>query len=230
MTEKDRKLAYDFLFSAAMRHSEEIATTMRWEDIVPFYQGLFKESDRSMGILGFSYIESQLQEMFGRQLDPKVKDGIKSIIGYAGILDSVGKQIKMLRALRWIRPETEHDLRLLSRIRNRFAHAHSALTFDDEEIRGFFNSLSKYEENAERLDFPKDVKLQTRHKYLIRVIGTLFALYHDLTLMPSSIRAGMGPTGAFGGDFDKFPPALKNALTACMEIMGLIYDEAAREK
>jgi len=212
-----------------MRHSEEVAN-IQWENITPFYQGLLKESERAIGILAFTYIESQIYEMFGQHLDSDVQGGIGSILGPQGILDAVGKQIKMLRALRWITPDTEHNLRLLARIRNRFAHAHSALTFADEKIRGYYNSLTKYEQRWAELGFSKDfpdANLQTRHTYLIRAVLTLFALYHDLVLMPSSIRAGMGPTGAFRGEFEKFPPRLQHALGTCVEVVNLIYRDAA---
>jgi hypothetical protein len=226
------KRAFDFLYSAAMRHSEEVAT-MRGDDIAPFYEGLFAESERSIGILAFTFIEAQINERFAQHLSPAVKGGTEKIVGPNGILDTVGKQINMLDALRWIRPETAQDLRLLAKIRNRFAHGHTALTFEDDTIQGYFSTLTKHEERCAEVGFTKDypgVVLQTRHKYLIRAIGALSALYLDLTLMPSSIRAGMGPTGAFGGDFDKYPLALRNALGFCMETVNLIYRDAANIK
>lgn len=223
------RVAYEFLFSTAMKHCEK-AATMRWEDIGPFYQGLLKESDRAIGILAFTFIESQVYEMFANQLDPEVQGGLESILGPQGILDGVGAQIRMLRALQWITPETEHNLKLLARIRNRFAHSHSVLTFGDEKIRGYFDSLTPFE-----VKFPekgayekyRGVNLQARHRYLVRAIGTLFQLYHDLSLMPSSIRAGMGSRGAFGGDFEKFPTALRNALAICFDTYELIVKDAA---
>jgi Mannitol repressor len=226
------KRAYDFLFSTAMRHSAEVAT-MRGEDIGPFYEGLFAESERSMGILAFTFIESQIKEMFAQHLHTSSKSDAQKIIGRDGILDTVGKQINMLSALGWIRQETAGDLRLLARIRNRFAHAHTALTFDDEKIQGFLSSLTKHEERFVELGFDKDYPgavLQTRHKFLVRTIGTLYSLYYELTLMPSSIRAGMGPTGAFGGDFGKYPQPLQDALGWCMQTIGLIYRDAAHFK
>jgi hypothetical protein len=225
----DLKRANDFFFSAAMRHSQKVAT-MRGEDIGPFYVGLFAESERSIGILAFTFLESQISEMFAQQLSPEAIGGTEKIIGQRGILDTVGKQINMLDALRWITPETAQDLRLLAKIRNRFAHAHTALTFDDDKIRGYFSTLTRHEEKYAAFGYAEDfpgVILQARHKYLVRVIGTLFQLYLELTLMPSSIRAGMGPTGAFGGDFAKYPLPLRDALSACMHTMKLIHQDAA---
>jgi hypothetical protein len=225
----DLKRAHRFLFSSAMRYAEE-AATMQGGEVAPYYEGLFAESERSIGILAFTFIESQIRDMFVQQLRPAVDKDTKKIIGHTGILDTVGKQINMLGALGWIRPETAADLRLLAKIRNRFAHTHRALKFDDHKIQGLFSSLTKHEERYAELGFDGDfpgVILQTRHKFLLRAIGTLYSLYYELTLMPSSIRAGYGPTGALGGDFDSYPQALKDALGWCMHTMILIYRHAA---
>jgi hypothetical protein len=92
-------------------------------------------------------------------------------------------------------------------------------------IRGYFSSLSKHEEKFVS-DFPK-VTLQTRHRYLVRCLVTLFMLYGDLTLMPSSLRAGLGPTGVFAAGYRKFPPHLRIALETCMNAVKLIYHDAA---
>lgn len=228
VTERHRSDALNILLSVAMENAKSIC--IRFEDVAPFYQGLFEESERAVGILAFAFIESQIYDLFRQQLDPDVQGGIASIIGPHGILDSVGAQIRMLRALRWIRPETEQDLRLLARIRNRFAHAHSSLTFANSKIRGYFDSLTKHEEEFPGKHKYPDVLLEARHRYLVRSVLTLFHLYSDLTVMPSSLRADLGPTGAFAAGMDKFPTALQHALAHCMMVTEWIYMNAAAAK
>src|SRR5258708_39521556 len=106
----------------------------------------------------------------------------------------------MLHALSWVRPEAFHQLRLLARIRNRFAHTHAALTFDDQTVRGYFASLAKHEERVSA-DFP-NVVLSIRDTFLVRTAMTLFDLYADLSLMPASQRSGYGSYGGLSAGFN----------------------------
>jgi DNA-binding MltR family transcriptional regulator len=221
-TDRAMATAHEFLLSVAMEDSGKVKITS--DDIAPFFQGLLTESERAIGILAFAFVESRLFELFSQRLDSSIHGGVESILGPQGILDSVGAQIRMLRSLRWLRAETEQDLRLLARIRNRFAHAHTALTFEDSKIRGYFSALTKHEERCSK--FFQGGVLKIQETYLVRVAATLYFLYADLTLMPSSLRAGLGPTGAFAAGFDKYPSDLRNALANCMSAVELIYEKA----
>jgi hypothetical protein len=115
-------------------------------------------------------------------------------------------------------------LRLLSHIRNRFAHSHLALTFDDAKIRGYFSSLQKHETLID--DQYPSVFLSTKQMFLVRVVMTLFYLYGDLVLMPSSLSAGMNPLFAFSAEFDRYPAQLQEALLRCISTARLIYESA----
>lgn len=223
-SEHEWELAHRLVIGMAMEDANKIK--IEYGDVLTFFPGLFAESDRAIGILAFAYIEAQLFDLFSQRLDPKVPGGIASIIGPRGILSGVVAQIRMLSALRWLRPATQHDLRMLARIRNRFAHAHSALTFGDAKIRGYLSSLTHHEE-AFAKDF-SNVVLLTRHQYLVRVVMTLFMMYSDLTLMPSSEKAGMGPMGAFSAGFDDYPTQLQNALGILIRVVRFIYEDATQ--
>jgi hypothetical protein len=133
-TEQDFKRATEILLTSAMNGASQIQLDAT--DVGNYYQGLLRESDRAAGILAFAFIESQITEIFSQHIDPNISGGIATILGQSGILNTVSARFKMLRALYWLRQETYDDLRLLASIRNRFAHSHTALTFDDEKIRG----------------------------------------------------------------------------------------------
>jgi DNA-binding MltR family transcriptional regulator len=222
---QDRHLetARRLLTDAAMGQAAKIR--IPYEDLTAYFSGLKSESDRAAGILAFAFVESQISEIFGQHLDEGIQGGIGSIIGPQGILDSVGAQIRVLRALGWLRERTYRNLRLLARIRNRFAHAHVALTFEDKVIKGYFHSLDKYEEQHWK-EF-SDVNLSLKGTFLVRTIMTLFELYADLCLIPASKSVGFGSHGALAAGFDQFPEQLRNALASCMAAIEAVYEGAA---
>ncbi len=225
VTEGLRKQAFEFLISSAMADSAKLDLGDPAE-IVRYFEALLKESERAIGILAFSFIERKIFELFAQRLDPNVPGGINSILGRNGTLDTVGAQIKLLRALRWLRPETSNALGVLAKIRNRFAHAHQVITFSDPQVQGLLSSLPKHEEKwASKLG---GVDLPVVHKYLVRATGVLTDLIIDLTLMPSSLHVGMGPTGAFSAGFDRFPKSLQDAMGWCMQVMSLVCEDAER--
>lgn len=124
--------------------------------------------------------------------------------------------------MRWLREETYRDLRILANNRNRFVHSHAALTYNDQTIRGYLSSLRKHE--ATFAGEHPYVTLSIKQIFLVRTIMTLFGLYAELVLMPSSLRAGLGPAGAFRAGLDRFP--LQDALARCTMTVRLIYENA----
>jgi len=132
----------------------------------------------------------------------------------------IGFCSKLLRALQRLRQETYGDLRLLASIRNRFAHSHTALTFDDAKIQGYLSTLRKHEEKFS--DWCDLKQLTTKQIFLVRAIVTLFELYGDLVLMPASLKSGLGPRGAFAAGYDQFPAQLRESQKSCMYAVDLI--------
>jgi DNA-binding MltR family transcriptional regulator len=222
-SQADLKRASELLMSAAMKVAAKIELSNA-KDVLPYFEGLRIESDRASGILSFAFIEAQLSEIFAQHLNKHIPGGIDSIIGQNGILDSVGSRLKMLRALDWLGENTYDNLRLLARIRNRFAHSPVALTYHDKTIQGYFSSLEKHEEQF-REEF-SGIVLSIKQTYLVRAVMTLFNMYTDLVLRPSSLSVGFGPTGAFGAGFDRFPQQLRLALGWCAGTVRIIYDGA----
>lgn len=200
-------------------------------DIVPFYEGLLLESERSMGILAFAFIESQIDDLFRQNLNPNVQGGIESILGPNGILDTIGSRITMLHALSWIADQTQHNLKLLARIRNRFAHSHKVLTFDDKIIDGLLSSISKHDEGlAQHYPDEYSVPLLKKHVFLVRSLMTLFSFYVEATLMPAALRSGMGPFEAIRAGFDRWPVHLQDATASCIGAVRRVYGDAKKDR
>jgi DNA-binding MltR family transcriptional regulator len=218
--------AHEFLVSAAMKAADKIALD-KAKDVLPFFEGLLAESDRASGILSFAFIEAQIGEIFSQHLDKDTPGGVQSIIGQNGILDSVGSRLKMLRALNWLGDKTFDDLRLLARIRNRFAHSPIALSYHDNTIRGYFSSLQRHEDKF--TEKYSDVPLSMKHTYLVRAAMTLSNMYADLVLRPSSLTVGFGATGAFSANFDQYPIQLRHALAWCVDTVFAIYAHAKNQ-
>lgn len=116
-------------YERAQRAWESIARTQveevdppDWDAVIDFFVSLHDESDRAIPILSFTYIDNGLEVLLREVLNPKVHGGLSELFGPLGPLGNSSARINMAHALHWLREETVHDLHVLRRIRNHFAH------------------------------------------------------------------------------------------------------------
>lgn len=102
-----------------------------------------------------------------RPLSEKMKE--KLFDGY-GPLSTFASRIDVSYALQIITKEMHHDLRIILKIRNAFAHSVSVLDFNSPEIREFFTAFKAFDaRTASYLDFYID-KLRAIDSYLERLV------------------------------------------------------------
>lgn len=81
---------------------------------------LRRESDRAVAVLGPAYADTLLEDLLRAfLLEGKSSD---ALLGVEGALGSFSSRINLAHALGLIRDGTHHDLELIRRIRNDFAH------------------------------------------------------------------------------------------------------------
>jgi DNA-binding MltR family transcriptional regulator len=113
---------------------EEIAMSTIDEE----FQG---ESDRIVAIVGGAYLDelltSLLRSVFIREEDAEV------LLSEIGPLGSNGSRCKLAYCLGLIRKHQRDDLAIVAKIRNKFAHVHTSLTFDDVPISDLCKNLKQ---------------------------------------------------------------------------------------
>jgi len=123
----------------AARREVPTATTLL-ADTDKLYELLRTASDLAVAIVMVSYLDASLGNVLRSVLaNRKATD---SLLDIDRPLESFGARCQLARAMNLISETTYRDLKLIGKIRNRFAHHHFALTFDDEEIGRLCDRLS----------------------------------------------------------------------------------------
>lgn len=98
------------------------------------------ESDRVVAIVGGAYLdtllESLLQSVFREQDE-------EDLLGTSGPLGSNGPRYKLAYCLGLIREHQRDDLATVGKIRNKFAHVHTSLSFDVSPIKELCSNLQQ---------------------------------------------------------------------------------------
>ena len=78
-----------------------------------------KETDRAAAVLGAAFLETALGELFEVRCGARIT---ADMLRANGVLGAFANRIRMSYALGWIAEDTHHDLHLVRKIRNEFAH------------------------------------------------------------------------------------------------------------
>ena len=109
----------------------------KWE---AFYEELQSESPRAAAIISGAFLDSLLRDLiasFMIENDKAVDELLGSDKNLETPLSSFGARIKTAYCLGLISKLEYHDLNLVKKVRNRFAHKLHGYTFKNEEIQGF---------------------------------------------------------------------------------------------
>lgn len=179
------------------------------------------ESDRSASILLFALAEDLMLHALRHNMKGNCSGGWDAVTSGNGVLATASDRITILELLRWIRPKTGAQIRLIKSIRNRFAHHSEVSGFEDPKIRGWVSTMHAGETAALEL-FPADDRAKWRKHtpreiFMMRATGVITGLVADLAIMPASHRERASAWDVSGrGDFDNLPEPLKdlNRMTA----------------
>lgn len=117
------------------------ATEFSLDDIDDLFLELRHESDAGLAIISTSYIDSQLEHAWRRNMPSLTGKSDELLFDNDGPLSTMSAKIRLAHALGWLTDTDAADLHLMRRIRNRFAHDPQKRTFDDSEIKAWVNSM-----------------------------------------------------------------------------------------
>jgi DNA-binding MltR family transcriptional regulator len=102
---------------------------------IAFGKELWQETDRGAALVGLAFIDEMLKRLFeAKMLQVKIA---KKLLEYPRALSSAAARSDVAYALGWIGARTYGDLTTLRQIRNKFAHAHESVKFDDPAKHGW---------------------------------------------------------------------------------------------
>jgi mannitol operon repressor len=127
-----------------------------WEG---FYEELQNETPRAAVIIAAAFLDGRLRQLIANFMveDSKVVDGLLGTEDNPDCpLSTFASRIKAAYCLGLISKGEYADLNTIRKIRNHFAHKMHGLSFDDDEIVSWCNSLQGAEELILALtDFPR---------------------------------------------------------------------------
>ncbi len=109
-----------------------------------FFKSLEEESARGAVILACAFLDAQLRNLLASFLidEPsEVEDLIGGLDTGEKPLSSFSSRIRAAYCLGLLSPMMYHDLNIIRKIRNKFAHRMHDYTFDDPQVVSWCNSL-----------------------------------------------------------------------------------------
>lgn len=145
--------------------------TLVLSDVENAFLEAYEANDRACAIIIFALADQLLIDIFSCHLIKPSKEFHSKILGDNGILPTASSRITMTYALAWITPNTYHDLNLMRKIRNRFAHEMKAKTFSDHAMSGLLSSFKVSSRvtliNILALVFDNQNERKEKHNYLL---------------------------------------------------------------
>ena len=133
--------------------------------VLNFMREIRSETDRGTAIVGASVLDDLLAEILRKRFVnlPKIADLLLVSHGPRG---SVSSRIHLVHMLGISRPDQYHDLNIVRKIRNRFAHVHQPVSFDDQSISDLCNNFRQVEMLEEyKEEMPEAIRQLVTFKY-----------------------------------------------------------------
>jgi len=118
----------------------DLDSKLNEEERVAFYD---HSSERAMAIVLGAIVENHLTELL-RLLMRREKDIASQLFHPSGPLGPFGTKIRLAYMFRIIGPEMYGDLTAVYKIRNKFAHDLTAVTFDEKQIYAWIQNMHIY--------------------------------------------------------------------------------------
>jgi hypothetical protein len=182
-----------------------------------------------LAIVGWSYIDDRLRDLFCQAMNPDITRGSESLFEALGPLASSSSRIQMAAALYWLNKPTYLNLHLIRKIRNEFAHKPFCRTFEEKRISSLVTSMAAPEDAAlNRLSGQRPVT--GRQRFFLRTMMTCQRMIAEMVSAPHAIRSGLSPFSALSVGWDSLPEGIKDLIRAtaklCFECLG---DDSARD-
>ncbi|RDD61563.1 hypothetical protein [Ferruginivarius sediminum] len=199
------------IYESDVRRLDELvdAFDLNIDEFEPFFTGLKDESDRAIGVLAFTYIETVCTDLMSQHLSDDIPGGKRRLFDSNGPLSTVSSRFLLARSLNWISSSTFSSLSALRKIRNEFAHSHTATDFQNTRIHDLISSIPSFEQAP--LDATgEEWSLCTRHVFHLRSIYICSKMMEELISAPIATRMGLPPGTGVSRPFDELPQRIKD--------------------
>jgi hypothetical protein len=139
--------------------------------VIDFRRSLSLESDRGCALMSAAFLEVELENEL-KHLLVKNSKIIDKIFEFNGPLGNFSSKISMAFALGLINRNTLNELDLIRKIRNKFAHEHQPISFDNETLVPL---IKKMNQNVY-------VEFSTHRERFIRTSIFLLSSIHSISL------------------------------------------------
>jgi DNA-binding MltR family transcriptional regulator len=123
---------------AAQRYLDLNDALFKFAELFKYDEG----DDRSIVIIGGSYLDIVLEHVL-LAFFPEDDKEVELLILYDQPLGTFGNKVRMAYCLGLIEKVVKDDLKLVAKIRNKFAHQLN-VSFDDQNIKSWCNELKWY--------------------------------------------------------------------------------------
>lgn len=121
--------------------------------------------DRAIVIIGSAYLETILEHIL-IEFFPENDKEVEFLFGYDKPLGTYSNKVRMIYCLGLIEKKVMQDLKLIGKIRNRFAH-NLTVSFEDKDIIDWCKQLKWHQVSSFLHDIPEDAT--TRDLYQVGV-------------------------------------------------------------
>lgn len=149
----DKKSNHILTGKAAERYLELNDALFKFHDLFAYNTG----DDRAIVIIGGSFVDIILDHILLAFLPEEDKE-VERLLQYDQPLGSFGNKVRVAYSLGLIEKVVKDDLKLVGKIRNRFAHDLYA-SFDDENIKSWCRDL-KWHKISMMMDPPIDATIR----------------------------------------------------------------------
>jgi len=194
-----------------------------------FFLSLESESDRALVIVAFSYIDEKFHQLMARALRKQFTKGDDDLFASFAPLSTASARIKMCGGLHWISDNVYHDLNLVRKLRNYFAHNPLSQGLEAGKAISWFNELRVTEEPVwkvvcEKTGSSKEVSIRVRiHVRLILLTARLLV---ELSGAPMATRMGLQPGAAEVDGWDSLPLHFRELYELSMQVVVKVVGSA----
>ena len=196
---------------------------LKVEEFEEFFRGLLPQSDTVIAIVGSSYLDDRLRQLFTQAVNSEISGGTKKLLGAFGPLGTFDARIQVGGAMYWLAKDTYLSLHLIRKIRNEFAHKPFARTFDEDRISELVASMTSTKEGILLNDLPERLRhhlpLTNRQRFFVRTVLAGSAMITEMCSAPYATRMGLDPVAALRVEWDRAPKAFNELSCSTVKLV-----------
>ena len=167
------------------------------ESEMPIGNEIINQTDRASAIISSAYLEDKLTLMLRKYLtrDAPTIEIFERMTDAPGQLGALGTKTDLAYLLGLFGPLTHKDLKLISKIRNQFAHLSTVLDFGDQSILNRCQELkvrdllwSRYPAYKEYLEYPRPFTKEIARRAFIASVSLFSNKFTAIAKSPEILK------------------------------------------